>query len=299
MNTTIRAVLGAALLASVAAPAVAQNGTVTRDGFSWSEPVAAGAWLRIHNQSGPIEVRESRGSAAEVRAELRSSNGQLPEASFQVVRDGANVTICAMPVGSSTCTTEGIRSRGEGWRRGSVAFTVLLPRGVKIDAVSGSGAISVRNAGEEVVATTGSGSVRVLTAAGQVRARTGSGSVEVSEAGGPVAVTTGSGSINVSTAAGPVNARTGSGSIDIRMLALRASDDMEFTTGSGQITLRLPRDFHGEIDARTGNGRINTDFPLTVQGSMGRGSLRGTIGEGGRRIRLASGSGGIALRLAD
>jgi ABC-2 type transport system permease protein len=110
---------------------------------------------------------------------------------------------------------------------------------------------------------------------------------------------TGSGSINVSTAAGPVNARTGSGSIDIRMLALRASDDMEFTTGSGQITLRLPRDFHGEIDARTGNGRINTDFPLTVQGSMGRGSLRGTIGEGGRRIRLASGSGGIALRLAD
>lgn len=295
MSHTIRSVAPALLLVAFAAPLAGQEGTVTRDEFTWSDAVPPGAWLRIHNQNGPIEVRESASSAAQVRAELRPANGQLPEVSFRVVRDGQNVTICAMPAGS-TCNPDGLQTHGRSIGRGSVAFTVHLPAGVKVRATSGSGSVAVRYARDEVVATTGSGSVHVSASTGPVRATTGSGSVEVSGVSGPVNATTGSGGIRISTSGGPVNATTGSGSIDVRMLALRAAGDMQFRTGSGGITLRVPNDFAGEIDARTGNGRISTDFPITTQGSMGRGRLRGTIGEGGRQVRLTTGSGGIELR---
>jgi hypothetical protein len=294
MKHTPRVVAMALLLGWFAVPLVAQEGTVTRDEFSWSDPVPAGAWLRIHNQNGPIEVRESAGRVAEVRAELRPSSGQLPEVSFRVVRDGENVTICAMPAGS-TCTPEGLQTGRRSIGRGSVAFTVMLPAGVKVRASSGSGSVAVRHARDEVVATTGSGSVHVSASTGPVRARTGSGTVEVADVSGPVNATTGSGGIRVSTSGGPVNATTGSGNIDVRMLALRATGDMHFRTGSGAIRLHLPNDFAAEIDATTGSGRISTDFPLTVQGSMGRNRLRGTIGEGGRQVRLTTGSGGIEL----
>lgn len=291
--------LGAVLVLIYSAScATAQGDVVTGEEFTWSESIASGAWLRIHNQNGSIDVRENSGNVAEVRAELRNGSASS-EVRYEVVRDGSNVTICAMLAGSGTCTEEGLRnSGGNSWRRGSVRFTVLLPRGVKLRAASGSGNVSVENAGEEVVASSGSGSLRVLAASGPVSANTGSGSVEVSDAGGPVQARTGSGGVRISTSGGPVNASTGSGGINVRMRTLRSAEDMEFRTGSGQITIALPDDFQGEIDASTGSGSVSTDFPITIQGSMSRGRLRGSIGQGGPRIRLSTGSGGISLERA-
>jgi hypothetical protein len=299
MRKITGALLGVFLLAGTATAASGQETTVTRDGFSWNERVAPGAWLRIHNFSGSIEVRESTGPVAEVRGELRASNGRLPEVSFDVVRDGDNVTICAMPAGNSTCTADGLRTRGSTRQRGSVAFTVHLPRGVKVQTTSGSGSIVIHSASEDAVATTGSGGVRIGRTTGSVRVTTGSGSVEVNEAGGPVTATTGSGGIRVTTSGGPVSATTGSGNIDVRILALRAPEDMSFRTGSGGITVRLPANFQGAIDASTGSGGVTTDFPVTIEGTARSGRLRGRIGDGGPTVRLAAGSGSIRLLRAD
>lgn len=296
MTTALKIALGAITAALLTSPASSQEGTVTADGFLWSDPMASGSWLRIHNYTGPISVGETAGAAVEVRA-VQRGDGSLPEVAYEVVRDGQNVTICARPRNGATCDENGVRSRGrsEGWRRGSVEFTVLLPRGVNIRAGTRSGSISVQDAGADVVASSGSGSIRTAMISGSVEATTGSGTIEVSEVGGPVTARTGSGRVLVATARGPVNARTGSGSIDVRMLTVRLAEDMQFSTGSGGITLHLPNDFQGEIDARTGSGGISTDFPLTIQGRMDRGRLRGTIGGGGSTVGLSTGSGRIEL----
>lgn len=298
MRTPIRSVLLVAALAMIAAPAMAQEERTTRDGYSWRDRMPEGAWLRIHNYKGRVEVRETSGSTVEVRAQTQAASGDLPEVSFRRVQDGANVTICAMPVENATCEASGLRTRGssDSWQRGSVNITVLLPRGVRIHAGSGNGTVLVENAGAEVVASSGNGDVRVSTAAGPVRASSGNGDVQVSDAGGPVQASSGNGSIQVSTAAGPVNASTGNGSIDVRMRTLRGSEDLEFRTGNGRITVYLPESFQGEVDASTGNGRFASDFPLTVQGDVGGGRVRGTIGRGGPRIRMSSGNGRLELR---
>jgi hypothetical protein len=80
------------------------------------------------------------------------------------------------------------------------------------------------------------------------------------------------------------------------MSELRLSGDMDFTTGNGRIDLMVPAGFAAEIDASTSNGGIRTDFPIQVSGRITRTRLRGTIGDGGRRIRLVSGNGSIELR---
>jgi DUF4097 and DUF4098 domain-containing protein YvlB len=101
--------------------------------------------------------------------------------------------------------------------------------------------------------------------------------------------------VTVATTEGPVDARTGNGDIDVRMTALRAKDDMQFSTGSGEVRVTLPASFNGELDASTGNGEVQSDFDLKVRGALSPHRVRATIGSGGPLLRLNSGNGRLEL----
>jgi DUF4097 and DUF4098 domain-containing protein YvlB len=122
--------------------------------------------------------------------------------------------------------------------------------------------------------------------------------VLVDGARGPVNANTGNGRVAVTTASGPVNAASGNGRIDVAMLSLRGTGDLSFASGNGSITLTLPADFSADVEANTGSGSFQSDFPLRVVGRMSAHRVSGTIGQGGRRLRITTGSGSIALRRA-
>jgi hypothetical protein len=265
--------------------------------FTFRERVAAGAWLRIHTIQGDIRVIEGSGDRAEVIG--RKHGDDAAEVAISTVRDGDNVTICAIWEGGQ-CDAEGIHSSRK-WRHGGEAsadFEVRLPRGVKIRAISGNGEVMVSGATAEVHASSGNGTVSVASSGGPVSASSGNGDVDVSKAGGEVTARSGNGDVHVSTRSGPVSAYTGNGRIDARMTALTGAEDMSFRTGNGDITVMLPANFEGEIEARLPNGRLETDFPLRIEGRLDPRRLRGTIGRGGRRITIMSGSGGAEIRKA-
>jgi DUF4097 and DUF4098 domain-containing protein YvlB len=73
-------------------------------------------------------------------------------------------------------------------------------------------------------------------------------------------------------------------------------DDMELSSGNGTITVTVPADFAGELDATTGSGKFYSDFPLTIRGRIDPRRVRATIGKGGRRIRMSSGNGDVELK---
>jgi DUF4097 and DUF4098 domain-containing protein YvlB len=58
----------------------------------------------------------------------------------------------------------------------------------------------------------------------------------------------------------------------------------------------LPAAAEFKVRASTTNGGIHTDFPVTVQGTFGAKDLSGTVGGGGRELRVATTNGGIELR---
>ena len=269
--------------------------------FTWHGPLRAGALLTVRNHNGPIEVRPASGGEVELRAEKRARYGNYSDVAFDVgTASNGDVSICSTFRDNDPCDEDRRRSSSDDdWRRGvTVAMTVLVPRGAQVRVSTGNGAVSVERVGGEVSASTGNGRVNVLNTDGAVRVATGNGDVVVRDVKGAVRVTTGNGRVTVSTAQGPVEARSGNGDIDVRMSAVRPSEDMTFSTGSGDVRVTLPTDFNGELDATTGNGSISSDFDLKVEGRMSPRRVRATIGSGGARLRLATGNGGLEVRKA-
>lgn len=286
------------------APTVGMAQVVGRDTevFTRNEPIARGEWFRFFAPIGDVTVSEGTGTQLELRAEKILRNGRASDIGFRIRRSGEGVVICAVFDDEDECTEEGLRSdrrwsdRGRNWRPPSLNVTIRVPAGVRMHVVSGNGDVSVTGALAELVARSGNGRVRVSGTAGEVEAASGNGEVTVENVQGPVSANSGNGDVRVRTAQGPVSARSGNGDLIVTMTQLRAADDMEFTTGNGRIELTVPAEFNADIDASTGNGGIRTDFPIQVSGRISKTRLRGTIGQGGRRLRLVSGNGEIEIR---
>ncbi|GAG71531.1 unnamed protein product, partial [marine sediment metagenome] len=91
--------------------------------------------------------------------------------------------------------------------------------------------------------------------------------------------------------------RTSSGDIWVELEEIdKAISEMSFQSTSGNISLFVPSDIGADVDIRTTSGRISTDLAITVEGTMGKNELQGTIGGGGIFIKLKATSGDVSLR---
>ncbi len=189
-----------------------------------------------------------------------------------------------------------------------------------LEANTGSGHIRVSAIGSGARLGTGSGNIEVSEIQGDVRAHTGSGSITAERIGAYTSVNTsanyqgkalplvpsgaktgtgaylefetGSGGIHLRGAAGALRAHTGSGHIDADG---QQTGDWELRTGSGGVTVRLPAQAAFTVSARSSSGRVETDFPVTIQGSVSRRELRGTVNGGGPSLDIHTGSGSIRI----
>ena len=281
-----------ALSAAADAQLVGRNETV----YTWRGTIPAGGQFTVRNFNGPIDVRPATGNTVELRAEKRLRGGSVTDVGFEVrTSSNGDVSICATQ-NEDSCDGDR-RSRDDGWHReASVTMTVLIPRNLRLKVATGNGALNVDGAGSEVQASTGNGRVHIGETQGSVRVSTGNGEVEVRNAKASVHVSTGNGNVDVATVEGPVEVSSGNGNIDVRMSALRAKEDMEFHTGSGDVRLTLPANYNGELDAQTGNGSIRSDFDLKVKGQLSPRHVRATIGEGGPMLRMSTGNGQFEIR---
>ena len=102
------------------------------------------------------------------------------------------------------------------------------------------------------------------------------------------------GGVEVSTTK-TAEASTVNGSIKVRMDAEASKEDLEFSTVNGGITVEFAGDVDADVSASTVNGDIQTDFPIMVKGSISRRRVQGTLGHGGRDLKLETVNGSIRL----
>ena len=293
------------LLLALPAALTAQDRVGRTDSiYTWRGTLPTGAQLTVRNFNGPIDVRAAQGNTAELRAEKRMSRGRLSiqDIEFDLkTSSNGDVDICATIRDGDYCgdrrgySNDHDNDWGQRLGRTTVVMTVLLPRGARLKVSTGNGAVSVNGAGGDVQASTGNGAVHIDGTEGTVKASTGNGDVEIRNARSSVKVSTGNGQVNVSTSEGPVEVHTGNGSIDVQVSQLKVHDDMSFSTGRGSVRVKLPAGYNGELDASTGNGSIDSDFELKVQGRLDPRRVRATIGTGGPRLKLSSGSGRLEI----
>ena len=64
--------------------------------------------------------------------------------------------------------------------------------------------------------------------------------------------------------------------------------------GVGGVNVRVPSEAAFDVDAHTSSGHISSSHSITAQ-TIGRGELRGKVGQGGVRLELRTGSGNIQI----
>jgi hypothetical protein len=232
--------------------------------FRWDGALAAGATVEVKGVNGEVHAEPTSGDRVEVIAVKQSRRDDLDEVNIEVVEHEGGVTICAVYPDNGAdepneCLPGDAGHIGARRNSTSVEFTVRVPNGVHFVGRTVNGAISA----EDMV--------------GNVDIRTVNGSVRFSTEGYGVA-------------------RTVNGSITGRLGSANWTDELEFESVNGSITLDFDDTLHANVEMRTVNGSLDTDFPLTTRGRISRRRLRGTIGDGGREITLSTVNGSIRLR---
>ncbi len=253
----MRALLGLSLLALAGGTAGAQ-----RSDFQWSKAEAAGTVVSVHNINGDITYLPGSGSTVEVTAVRHGSGSDA----YTVVKEyTGKVVVCVLWHDTDeSCDEDGshMHSHDRHWGdRGSMDVTVKLPASMVADAGSVSG------------------DIRIDGAYGDVRAATVSGDVRLHD-----------------LHATSVHATTVSGDVDAGIRELSGTGPLHFRSVSGDVTVSVPTGLDADFSMSTVSGDLDTDFPLTLNGRMGRRNINARIGKGGREFSVSTVSGDVRLR---
>lgn len=232
--------------------------------YRFTKEMAAGSRLVIDNINGDVSATQGTGRTAEivVTKSVTRGDGNLVKAVLE--EDNGVIRVCTIYLnrnpGRKTCSGD----YNDSWRRRErlnveMTYVVRVPVGVRLDA------------------ETVNGSVSVIGLDAPVRAETVNGGVEFEG--------------TAATALATVNGQ-------IRGVFTRASWEgtLRIETVNGKIDLAFPAGLNAEVSGETVNGGINTEFPITIEGKWGPKSFRGIIGSGGRSLKVETVNGGITLR---
>lgn len=152
-----------------------------------------------------------------------------------------------------------------------------------------------------VEAETGDGRVAVHDITGDLKVRTGDGSIRLEHVNGGIDAASGDGSVDIDGAVSTLKIRSGDGRMHLRTTSASATGDWEVATGDGTVVLEVPETFGAELDAMTGDGRVRVDG-VAFSGETDRDDrsrAQGRLGQGGARVTIRSGDGGITIRRAE
>ena len=148
------------------------------------------------------------------------------------------------------------RERRESW---GVSWDVMVPLESDLSLETNNGGISVEGVSGLIDFDAANGGVSLVDVGGDVRGRTRNGGLEVMLAG--------------STWAGR---------------------GLDAETTNGGVEIAIPEGYSAELETGTVNGRVDLDFPVMVQGRIGR-SLFTVLGDGGPVIRATTTNGSVRL----
>jgi hypothetical protein len=191
-------------------------------------------------------------------------------------------------------TDAGVQIRAKVWANASSEERAQeIARAVRVRAEGGR----IRAEGPETGRRENWGvTYEILTPRGtDLDIRTNNGGIEVTDVAGDIGFEATNGGVHLTRVGGDVRGETQNGGLHIELDGDRwAGEGLDVETTNGGIELVLPEGFSAELEAGTVNGGLDIDFPVTVQGRIGR-TLTTTLGEGGPRIRAFTTNGGVSI----
>ena len=128
-----------------------------------------------------------------------------------------------------------------------------------------------------------------------LRIETHNGGISVTDVRGAIDFDALNGGVHLSGVAGDVRGHTTNGGLTVELDGSRwDGDGLDAETTNGGVTIRVPANYSARLETGTVNGGIDLDFPVMVQGRVGR-RLSTTLGEGGATVRAVTTNGGVRV----
>ena len=241
--------------------------TALCEDFQWQGQLASGQLLEIRGVNGSIHAEGTSDHTASVTANKTADSSDPGAVNIRVAQFEGGVVICAIyPDADSrppnVCNPPGMDTYLSANNNDvHVDFTVKVPQGVQLAALTVNGDIQATS----------------LTA--HADARTLNGNITISTAR----------SAQASTLHGSISAVIGT---------TLWTGVQTFDAGLGNVDVQIPSDANVDVQAMAFRGTIVSDFPLNIMPTRDGSSTMasGTLGTGGRSLRLSAFSGNITLR---
>jgi hypothetical protein len=121
------------------------------------------------------------------------------------------------------------------------------------------------------------------------------GGIGVAGVVGKMDLQTENGSLSLNDVGGDVRARTQNGSLNVELSGGKwEGAGLDAETQNGSVRMGIPASYAAQIETGTVNGRMSTDFPITVQGRIGR-RMSLPLNGGGVTLRAMTTNGSVSL----
>jgi len=184
--------------------------------------------------------------------------------------------------------------------RGSFGAVTVSGAGKGARIISGNGAVTVSDAEGETYIKNSFGMVRVDRVTGKLTVENANGNVHATGVTGGVSVRTSFSPVRIDGVGGGVEVYNQNGSIEVAGLqekpaGAQTCPSLIMKTSFAPIRIYLPTSTGFSVTARTSFGRINSEVPLMVSGSLSNDSLTGKIGNGECTVNLTNTNGNIDI----
>jgi len=125
---------------------------------------------------------------------------------------------------------------------------------------------------------------------------TNNGGISIDDFRGTAKFHAKNGGLTLNNVGGDLKGETTNGGVTVNVKGDHCDGSgLDVETRNGGIRLNLPQGFSAELEAGTTHGNLSIDFPITVQGRIGR-HLETTLGSGGPKLRAITTNGGVSIR---
>jgi len=123
------------------------------------------------------------------------------------------------------------------------------------------------------------------------------GGLTISDVRGEIHFDAINGGVHLRRVAGDVSGATVNGGIQVELTGtIWDGRQMEVSTRNGGVTVAMPSYYSAHIQAETTSGRVQSDFPVTMQGDLTPRRLDFALGSGGPLIHVTTENGGVRLK---
>ena len=130
-----------------------------------------------------------------------------------------------------------------------------------------------------------------------VEAETVNGRIGASRRTGDLVLSTVNGAVKVDGQDGPLKINTVNGSVEVSFASAMRQSSLE--TVNGSVTVTCSKDSSIRCALQTTNGRIQSEFPVTIEGKWGPKEARGSINGGKESLAVETVNGDVRLFVAD